>query len=137
MEKEVMAAINVSAELTAEKAKNAGVRPRSITVPFDFGSNLDEAIKLHGADIVYAAFVDSEVIRLQAKLRALMALKGDKSMTDQAIKSDIAKNWACGPQRKAPDPIKVLERDIKTFERYGLTEQLKKAQAQLKKLRAE
>lgn len=80
---------------------------RSITVDYNFGSDLKSAVALFGEEVVFAQFEDSATIALQAFLRSKMKGEGEKHKTDAQIK-DAVLEWKPG-NRKAADPAKKSE----------------------------
>jgi glycyl-tRNA synthetase beta subunit len=80
---------------------------RTIAAEYEFGKNLDEAVKLFGAGVVFEHFVDSATIALQAFMRGRMRLEGEKHQSDATI-VEAVKTWKPS-QRKPADPAKRAE----------------------------
>lgn len=70
---------------------NAPKVDRSWTGEYDFGQNLNDAVAMFGADVVYNNFVDSAVITLQGLVRGKLS----KGMTDSDI-ADVVSKWKPG-----------------------------------------
>ena len=86
-------------EIVATK-KIEGVEKQA-TFVFDFGGNVDEAIKLFGADVVYANFVRSAVITAQAAMRRYLE---DGLNNDEIVAKMQA--WKPGVQmERVVDPV--------------------------------
>jgi len=68
------------ATVTAKKRIND--EDKSATVEYDFGADMDGAVKLMGKDVVYAQYLAQATVRLQAIMRtALEAGKDQKEIT--------------------------------------------------------
>lgn len=75
-------------EVTAQPADGS----RSLSVNYDFGDNLDEAVQKFGADVVFTKFRASAIIDLQGRIRSGLKRTGEKVMTDEQIVASLA-NW--------------------------------------------
>ena len=80
---------------------------RSISVEYDFGGNLEAAVGLFGADVVYSNFEDNVVIGLQGLVRRNLEKKDDKFMSDEEIRAAV-EAWAPGVGAKRGDPLAAL-----------------------------
>lgn len=90
-----MTAVNVTARLG-----NDDDAP-SATVEYDFGDNLDEAVKKFGADVVYARFKNAATVDLQALIRRHLDVTPDKEGNTPPAKSaaqiqELATAWKPG-----------------------------------------
>ena len=74
---------------------------KEAAILYEFGGTLDEAVKLFGADTVYANFVRSSVITAQAAMRRM--LEDGLSQADIAAKMA---SWKPGvPLERVIDPV--------------------------------
>jgi hypothetical protein len=88
---------------------------RSVTVAYNFGENLDEAVAMFGAEAVFNAFVADAKVGLQALIRSKIRGTKDKdgnitkSYNDEEIQA-AANEWkpAAGA-RQAADPMAKLK----------------------------
>lgn len=94
-----------------------------VTIDFDFGSNLDEAVSLFGPDAVYSGFLDAAVISLQSNIRRL-SKKGADAKTIQSQLSEW-KPTASGLRK----PKKVMTMEEKRAMLDQLTKELQAAGA--------
>jgi hypothetical protein len=92
---------------------NAPSVDRELTVTFDLGSSLDEAVKLFGKEIVFSHFQDNAVIALQGFVRSRLARTDDKYLSDAAIKAAVKNSFKLGG--RTIDPSKRIERVSKDF----------------------
>ncbi len=77
---------------------------RTITIDYDFGANLDEAVQKFGGEVIYEDFIDSAVITLQSAMRSMARAK----KTDEEIATALAE-WKPGVSRRGKtDPIAGL-----------------------------
>ncbi len=85
-------------EVTAKKGEVA------VTVPYDFGANLEEMTNKFGADVVFSNARQSMKITLQAQIRRGI----ESGLPEETIKTQ-AQAWIPGVQseRKA-DPISLI-----------------------------
>lgn len=114
-----MSAKEISARAgTAEDAPSA-------TVTYDFGDDLDEAVELFGADVVYSRFVSAATVDLQALIRR--NLGGEEPKTEEEIQ-ELVSEWKPGvstrkrksAKEKAAEAIDALSEE----ERQALLESL-------------
>jgi len=82
---------------------------RELTVDYDFGSTLEEAVEKFGAEVVFSSFVADAKVGLQAFIRTRLRKTEDDYMDDQAIAAEAAE-WAPGAnKRSAADPMAKLQ----------------------------
>ena len=108
-------------EITTSKGAN------SITVTYDFGENLAEAVQLFGEEVVFTGFRHNATIALQGLVRPEL----DKGTDPEAIKQKAAA-WKPGVvTRSASDPISAIVGKWATMtdeQRKALMQKLKAAQ---------
>jgi len=108
---------------TEVKAKRTG-NDHVVTVSYDFGDNLSEAVELFGEDVIFAKFKQAAIVDFQSVLRRHMfTVEGEgDSVTLTAINSeDVAVNeavadWKPGvstrvtktPKEKAIAALKIM-----------------------------
>lgn len=119
-----MTATTVTAKVgTEENAPSA-------SVTYDFGDNLDEAVTLFGADVVYARFKAASVVDLQALIRRHLDSDTPKSAAEI---QELAAAWKPGVQTKkrksAGEKIQDLLGDMSEADRAALLESLMKSAA--------
>lgn len=86
---------------------------RNLAVAYDFGNDLDSAVALFGADVVFAGFKADAKVGLQSFIRArLNATEEDSEAlkyTDEEIVT-AASEWKPGTKaRTASDPMAKLQ----------------------------
>jgi len=98
-----MATINVTAKDPSTE--------REVTVAYNFGDNIADAIAKFGEDVVFAAFVADAKVGLQAAIRTkLRAKKEDESSYTDAEVIEAASTWVPGAKtRTAADPMAKLQ----------------------------
>ena len=64
--------ITVNSPKTGTKDAEGKVVPRTVTVDYDFGKDLDEAVELFGADVVFSKFVAQVSTDLGNSLRRIL-----------------------------------------------------------------
>lgn len=85
-------------DVTAKKGEN------SVTVPYDFGANLDEMVEKFGKDVVFSNARQAMKITLQALIRRGI----EAGKPDDAIVSE-ASAWIPGVQsERKSDPISLI-----------------------------
>jgi hypothetical protein len=97
----------------------------SATVTFDFGDDLDGAVELFGADVVFSRFVSAATVDLQALIRR--NLSGEEPKSEEEIQG-IVSEWRPGvstrkrksAKEKAAEAIDALSDD----ERQALLDSL-------------
>lgn len=87
--------------------KNPSVS-REITVEYDFGASLAEAVEKFGEDIVFSGFVADAKVGLQAIVRARLGKIDDEYMSDEEILAEAAQ-WKPGVRKQAADPMAKLQ----------------------------
>lgn len=101
-----METVQATATLTDEDGNSTGEKVTG-SVEYDFGANLDEAVEVFGADIVYAQFKQNATIALQGIMRR--AIQSGKSGDE--LQAAVAE-WKPGVRTrtgKSPaDKIKTL-----------------------------
>lgn len=90
-----------------EITTNAPKTGRAITVEYDLGGNLERAVELFGAEVVYSNFEDNATIALQSLIRRYLEKTGEKTVDDDFIRDKVA-NWKPGVGAKRSDPIEAL-----------------------------
>lgn len=104
-----------------------------LTVNYDFGTNLDEAVDKFGAETVFNCFKDAAVIKLQALLRRKLtaALVGDKDGKTTDLPEDVQElvaDWkpsASGTTRKsAAEKVETIIGKMSEEERAALIAKL-------------
>jgi hypothetical protein len=97
-------------EVTASNASDA----RSITVEYDFGDNLKDAVARFGEQTVFEYFEDNARIALQGMVRNRLKKEGeDKYVSDEKIHDQVNK-WMPGAKRVS-DPAKKAEQIKKAY----------------------
>tara|TARA_R100000900_G_scaffold121927_1_gene96458 strand:- start:15 stop:377 length:363 start_codon:yes stop_codon:yes gene_type:complete len=90
--------------ITAKSPKTG----REVEFVRDFGSSIEEAVELFGADVVLSTFVSQATIRAQGAARTV--LNSDDKSADEAIKA--GETYTPGVVRKGggskKDPFKLL-----------------------------
>lgn len=83
---------------------------RELTVEYELGSNLEEAIELFGADAVYNGFVADARVAIQAIVRAGMKPDKDgKTLTDEEIRAKVAEYKVGSNNRVKVDPMEKVK----------------------------
>lgn len=118
-----MSTINVTSRKTA----------RSASFEYDLGKNLDEAVAKFGADVVFAAFEDAAVVKIQGVVRR--NLDDEKKSVEDAVQA--GQNYTPGVvSRKGggakKDPVAALATKINAPETTD--EEKAKLKKQLKDL---
>ena len=103
---------------------------REVSVPYSFGSNLDEAVSLFGHEVVFNRFKAAAVIDLQSLIRrGIRATNedGTPKYSDDDILAQAAK-WAPGirsvNRKTKADKIKDMFKDMSEEDRAALIAQL-------------
>lgn len=86
--------VNATAKVKDENGNLTG-EEREVSVYYDFGDNLDEAVEKFGHDAVFAQFKQQSTIGLQAILRRHGA---DANTSDEQLQ-EIADQWKPGEKR--------------------------------------
>lgn len=87
--------------------KNPSVE-RSISVEYNFGENLAEAVEKFGEDAVFNGFMADGKVGLQAFVRARLGKTDEEYMTDEQILAE-AEAWKPGQRKQAADPMAKLQ----------------------------
>lgn len=87
--------------------KNPSVE-RSISIDFDFGETLAEAVEMFGEEAVYNGFVADAKVGLQAYVRARLGKTEEEYMTDEQIIEEAA-TYKPGQRKQAADPMAKLQ----------------------------
>ena len=86
---------------------------RSVTVAFDFGDNLEQAVEKFGAEAVFNSFKADARVGLQAKVRALLKATMEDSeelkYTDEEIVEKAAEYIPGSKTRASSDPLAKLQ----------------------------
>ena len=73
---------------------------------FDFGDSLKDAVAKFGEGVVFNSFVDTQVIRLQAAMRSLLAIGKQEKEIQLSLK-----DWKPGVARaRVMDPVAAFAR---------------------------
>lgn len=114
-----MTIIAISAKLGTED------NSPSATVNFDFGDNLDEAVTLFGADVVYSRFKAAAVVDLQALIRR--HLDGETPKTEAEIQA-LVTEWRPGvttrKRKSTKEKAEELFATLSEADKAALLEQL-------------
>jgi hypothetical protein len=105
---------------------------RTLTVMYDFGDNLEEAIASFGTDVVYSLFQSQAEIRLQAFIRSRLGKTGEDHKTDAEIIADVEawKPGVAAPKMSAEEKIvKMLSKMSAEDQQKTIAALLAKAQA--------
>lgn len=109
-------------EVTANKGS------KTLTVNYDFGDNLQDAVAKFGEDVVFSNMQQSMKISLQALIRRGF----DKGVTDEEIATQAA-GWKPGvAAQRSADPVAAITAKWTTLspeKRAELLKQLKSMQA--------
>jgi hypothetical protein len=82
---------------------------RSITVEYDFGSSLEEAIELFGEEVVFSNAKANMVIGLQGRIRALMKKNKEGDVRSEEEIIALASAWKPGIKVvKESDPVGAI-----------------------------
>lgn len=111
----------VSARLSKEKDPDQ----RTVSIDYNFGSNIDEAVEIFGADVVYQKAIDALVIDCQANIRRRIA----KGETDEQIETALA-SWkptlgSSGPRKSHAEKVSDMLGKLSAEERAAVLAQLK------------
>lgn len=86
---------------------------RAVTVAFDFGDNLEQAVEKFGAEAVFNSFKADARVGLQAKVRALLKATMEDSeelkYTDEEIVEKAAEYVPGAKTRTSSDPLAKLQ----------------------------
>ena len=85
-----MTAIQVTARVPGKKGSD-NPDDREVTIDFDFGDDLAQAVEMYGADVIYSKYKAEAVINLQGLIRSY--IKANK--TEEEI-NDLVGNWVPG-----------------------------------------
>jgi hypothetical protein len=113
------------------KEKYGGAPSPTVTVDYNFGTDLDDSVAKFGADVVYNSFVDRAVINLQGMLRRVLhaTLDPEKPVPLPKNKQDLVAEWtpsAGAASRKTPaEKISVLVGKLSDEDRAALIARLK------------
>lgn len=97
--------------ITTKDGKDA--ESRKVSVEFDFGNDLEDAVSKFGAEAVFAGFKADATVGLQAFVRSRMKATEEDSeelkYTDEEIVAAVAE-WKPGVKtRKSADPLEKLK----------------------------
>jgi hypothetical protein len=81
---------------------------RKIAIPFNFGSNLEEAVALFGEEAVFESYKADAVVGLQGFARRMLKLDGDKAMSNEDILAKCTE-WKPGSRPKKSATDKALD----------------------------
>jgi hypothetical protein len=118
-----MAAIQIKAKTNKE-----GISPNEASVSYDFGEDVNDAIKKFGGDVVYSSFVSDCKITVQAAIRRML----EASIAPATIAERMA-GWKPGvAMGRVSDPVGAMLAQFPTMskeEQQKFISDLKKAQA--------
>lgn len=125
---------NVSATLSESKAKELGLDSApSVTVQYNFGADLDDAVERFGGDVVFGMFKDAATIALQAKLRRAITASVVPNKAGQVTAlpddpQDLVGEWkpavGGGPRKSASEKVASLVGKLSPEERAALIAKL-------------
>lgn len=102
----------------------------SASVEYDFGDNLDEAVTLFGAEVVFSRFKAASIVDLQALIRR--HLEGETPKTQAEIQA-LATEWKPGvasrKRKSTKEKAEELFANLSPAEKQQLLEQLLAADA--------
>jgi hypothetical protein len=111
-------------KLSVTATKEINGEKKQATVEFEVGDNVEESIKMFGAEVVNSGFIADAVIDLQAFLRRRIE-KGE----DQAVIAQAATGWKPGVKMpRVSDPVGALMAKFPTMtkeEQAAIINQLK------------
>lgn len=87
--------------------KNPSVN-REISIDYNFGASLSEAIELFGEEVVFSGFVADCKVGLQAFVRARLGKTEEEYMSDEQIIAEV-EGWKPGQRKQAADPMAKLQ----------------------------
>jgi len=87
--------------------KNPSVE-RDLSIDYNFGATLEEAVEMFGAEVVFSGFVADAKVGLQAYVRARLGKTDEEFMTDEQIIAE-AEAWKPGQRKQAADPMAKLQ----------------------------
>jgi hypothetical protein len=109
----------------ASKEKDA----RKISITYIFGKDLEEAVELHGAEVVYGMFVKSLKIAIQANVRRMleeMKEDGSAKYDDEAIQNFVQNEYKPGVRAARATGEKGIASLVSKIKKAGITlDQLK------------
>lgn len=92
---------------------------RSITVSFDFGESLQDAVEKFGEEAVFSGFKADARVGLQAKVRGMLKATEEDSealkYTDEEIVAAIAEYKPGTKNRQSADPLAKLQAMLAKF----------------------
>ena len=112
---------------------NVKNKVRAYSVDMNFGENLDEAIALFGAEVVYDLFIDGAKLKTNARVRQCF----DKDMSDEQIAEilSIFKLGTRGPRTSGPrDPKKRILANFANLSAADKADLIRSLQEQLTQL---
>lgn len=77
-----------------------------VTISYDFGDNVTDAVRMFGEPVVWAHFLSSATISVQARMRAAMADDVEAGRKPSAVKVAAAlKDYKIGIKTEAKDKV--------------------------------
>tara|TARA_R100000808_G_C2149869_1_gene158416 strand:+ start:1454 stop:1795 length:342 start_codon:yes stop_codon:yes gene_type:complete len=97
------------------------------TVDYDFGDDVNAAVELFGADVVFAGFVKSATITAQANMRRHL----EAGASDEDIQAKMA-DWKPGVvTRRTKDPVGAIKKKFGSMDAEAQKELIKHLKASL------
>lgn len=103
---------------------------REVSVKYDFGENLADAVEKFGEDVVFSRFKSAAIIDLQSLIRRHIKQldeKGNPKFTDEQIQ-EAASNWAPGiktvSRKSKAEKVQALFSQMSDEEREAILNQL-------------
>lgn len=83
-------------QVTARVGRGEDASP-SVSIDYDFGKTVKDAVEKFGEEVVYSHFLSSSVIALQSRMRASMApdVEAGKDPDDKKVHAAL-KSWKLG-----------------------------------------
>lgn len=119
-------------EVTARIGKGDKASP-PVKIDYDFGKNIDEAVKKFGEDVVFSHFHSSAVIALQSRMRAAMKEDVEAGRAPNASKVGKAlEGWKLGKKEPGKSKAEKADQALAGLDPETRAEILKKYAAQAK-----
>ena len=99
-------------EVTAKRSKN----DHAVTIAFDFGDTVSEAIEMFGEEVVLSKFKQSTIVDLQSAIRARMFEEdkesGDLTPVDSETVAASLAGWKPGVATRQGKSMKEKAKDL-------------------------
>ena len=119
---------------TFKVSENGQENARTLTIDYDFGASLEEAVEKFGADVVFSGFVADCKVSVQAAARAMMKKnkEDNSSYSDEEILARVAEfKPGVKSDRGNADPFAKIEKVVGKLTDAQKQEMLAKLQAML------